>query len=147
MIDTQVQLFNPENSEERWFPVTLAGLVMMPSGSTLLEELAKYLKAKENSTTDAPYVQEISVNEAGNQLQVKTWSKTEDGVLASQSIDIVGQDTTYVLGAVTNTATSGSANSRIQLVGSDGVSSSIQVPVGALMDEESVELVLDGRFD
>lgn len=149
MADINVQLFNPENSEERWFPITLAGLVMMPSGSTLLEELAHYLKQKEHSTTDAPYVQEVTVNEAGNQLQIKTWSKTADGVLASQSIDIVGANTEYKLTASLNTATSGEANSRLILSGSDGVTSSIQVPVGALVDEtdNGVELILDGRFN
>lgn len=147
MADINVQLFNPENSEERWFPITLAGLVMMPSGSTLLEELAHYLKQKEHSTTDAPYVQEVTVNETGTQLQVKTWSKDANGVLASQSIDIVGANTTYNLTASYNTAGDGQiANTKLILSGSDGVTSSINVPVGALVDDTNVELILDGRF-
>ena len=144
---TPVQLTNPQDPSQGWLPVTLAELVNMPSGSTLLQELGTFLKMREYSVTGSAYVQEVSVNEAGTQLMVKTWAKDANGTLTSQSIDIVGENTTYTLTAERNTATTGSANSHLFFSGSDGVTSSIQVPVGALVDDDDVELIIDGRFN
>ena len=147
--DLSVQLTNPENELERWFPVTLAALVRMANGADLVTELGKYLKATTNSVTGAPYVADVSVNAAGTKLKVKTWSKEANGTLKEEEIAIVGTNTTYTLSAKMNTqddATQG-PNSAVRLTDSDGNNYDAKVPMGALINDDYVEVVLNGNFD
>lgn len=144
-----VQLTNPENDLERWFPATLAALVMMANGADLVTELGKYLKAKSNSVTSAPYVADVSLNSAGTKLKVKTWAKEADGTLKEEEIAIVGTNTTYTLSAKMNTqddATQG-PNSAVRLTDSEGNNYDAKVPTGALINDTKVEVVLNGNFD
>ena len=147
--DKSVQLTNPENDLERWFPITLAQLVTMANGADLVTELGKYLKMKSYSTTDAPYVSEVSVNQDGTKLQVKTWSKEANGTLKTESIDIVGENTTYSLAAKKNTQETegGAPNSAVRLTDSNGNNYDAQVPTGALINDDYVQVVLNGNFE
>ena len=121
----------------------------MSNGADLVTELGKYLKMKNYSTTDAPYVAEVSVNAAGTQLQVKTWSKEADGTLKTENIAIVGSDTTYSLAAKKNTqATAGQApDSAVRLTDSNGTNYDAKVPTGALINDDYVQVVLNGNFE
>ena len=155
------------------YPLTIAAAISMTAGGqTLLEELAKYMpidtytevvgnvrKLKvdyipqlpyllkgANSVTDSPYVQEVSVNAAGTKLIVKTWSKEANGILKTEEIDIVGENTTYTLEAKYNDASSGTPNSAIRLKDSNNHTDDVPVPVGALRNDNNVTLILDGNF-
>lgn len=155
------------------YPLTVAAAVAMTAGGlTLLEELAKYMPIETytevvsgvrklkveyipqlpyllkgaNSVTDSPYVQEVSVNAAGTKLIVKTWSKEANGILKTEEIDIVGENTTYTLEAKYNDASSGTPNSAIRLKDSNNHTDDVPVPVGALRNDNNVTLILDGNF-
>lgn len=147
--DVSVQLTNPENELERWFPVTLAALIQMANGADLVTELGKYLKATTNSVTTAPYVSEVSVNEAGTKLQVKTWSKDANGTLKEEELAIVGTNTTYTLSAKMNTQSdpTQAPNSAVRLTDSANNNYDAKVPAGAIINDDYVEVVLNGNFD
>ena len=173
-IAKKVQLSDPEDSNVLWYPITTAETVLMgTSGELLINEIAKYmrftdfaeeiggvkyikeaaipnlskyLKRGNYSTTDYPYVQEVSVNTDGNKLIVKTWSKESNGVIKQDEIDIVGENTTYTISAIRNTSTSDTPNSAIRLSGNDGSIQNILIPTGTLRDDDNVELVLNGNF-
>lgn len=156
------------------YPITIAAAISMTAGGNdLIDELAKYMpiatftelvegvrKFKTeyipqlpyllkgaDSVTGSPYVQEVSLNTAGTKLIVKTWSKETNGVLKTEEIDIVGENTTYTLAAKYNDATTGSPNSAVRLTDSNNQNVDAVVPVGALRNDTDVVLILDGNFN
>ena len=169
-----VQLTDSESTSTLCYPVTSGDAVMI-GAQTLIQELSKYMELNEfteliggvrclkasvipnlpqylkqgsYSTTSAPYVHEVSVNEAGDKLIVKTWSKATNGVLATDQIDIVGENTTYTFETKYNTETNvnNAPNSAISVTDSDGTTTNLVFPVGALRNDNNVELVLNGNF-
>lgn len=170
----KVLLQNPKNNNEKWLPQTIAEMVTMPDSSTLIQalaalmatdtytevvnnnrrikpqylDLAAYLLAGTNSVTTAPYVAEVSVNVAGDTLTVKTWAKESDGTLKTETIPIVGSDTRYSLSAKYNTETdpNETPNSAVRLTDSDGSNVDAKVPMGALVNDTGVRVILDGNW-